>query len=152
MSASEHFSRQSCRWVFVSSVFCQWHCVLFSEGNGNYRTAGSDVLHQLPKEVPQHHLWTPSHWSAAKCKPHNTTASSRVGATVLFSTFIRSKLGNSLCSQSRRTFQTCCVSSSLLQQMMVTVRHERNVQTGPGIFCGSHCGDPLFGWIRHRKT
>lgn len=39
----------------------------------------------------------------------------------------------------------CCVQSSLLQQMMMTVSHKRNVLTGPGIFCGSHCGDSLFG-------
>lgn len=87
--------------------------VLVSEGNGNYRAAGSDVLHQLPKEVPQHHLWTPSHWSAAKCKHHHTAASPRVSFSVLFSTFLPFKLTNGSCCSSWWRFQTCCVSSLL---------------------------------------
>uniref|UniRef100_A0A8C5ECC2 Protein MEMO1 n=1 Tax=Gouania willdenowi TaxID=441366 RepID=A0A8C5ECC2_GOUWI len=44
----------------VSSDFCHW-------GDGHYRAAGSDVLHQLLKEVSEHHLWASPDWSAATC-------------------------------------------------------------------------------------
>lgn len=40
------------------------------KGDGYYRAVGSHVIHQLLKEVSQHHLWASSDWGAVKCKYH----------------------------------------------------------------------------------
>lgn len=118
----------ACLFCFLLDIdICLWHCLLVSEGNGNYRTAGSDFLHQLPKEVPQHHLWTPSHRSAAKRKRRNTRAPSGVSVQLAFKHgHPFGTLEHSLCFTNLVTFQN-----------LPMVRYKRNIKTGPEIFCGS---------------